>query len=78
LARIRLAITKAKSYGANSERGICQYVDTSFLIGPDFDNDSAHEWARRLLSEVSADPDRTIAYVNEVAFERANASLKTT
>lgn len=76
LATVCEVITKARSYGATTELGICQFLDTSFLLGPDFDNDSAHEWAGRLLREVSANPDRVISYVYEIAVERADANLK--
>ena len=48
-ARIRAGNVRARTYGFISERQIMAFVDTGFLIGPDFDKDRRYPWALEIL-----------------------------
>jgi len=47
--RIQTGGVRARTYGFRSERQIMSFVDTSFLIGPDFDHDRRYPWAQEIL-----------------------------
>ena len=49
-ARIRAANVRARTYGFRSERHIMAFVDTGFLIGPNFETDKRYPWASAILA----------------------------
>jgi hypothetical protein len=55
--RVRDGMRRAKVYGLESERQIMCFVDTGFLIGPDFDSRPDTAWTRIILQypDFSAD-----------------------
>ena len=44
-------IEKAESYGFESQRDICKYIDLLFVFGTDFDCRSDLPWSRQLLQD---------------------------
>lgn len=49
--RVRDGVRRANRYGLESERQAMCFIDTGFLIGPDFDTRSDTRWARTLLED---------------------------
>jgi hypothetical protein len=56
--RIQTGGARARTYGFLSERQIMSFVDTSFLIGPDFDHDRRYPWAQEILLNRALPPNR--------------------
>lgn len=56
--RIRRDIASANQAGFTSERQIMKFVDSSLLLGEDFPQDPANEWARRILADKTPADDR--------------------
>ncbi len=48
---IAAGIARANTYGFVAPEDICQFVDLLFALHPEFDNDEALPWARRLLND---------------------------
>ncbi len=48
---IRYGVTRAASYGIKAEREVCLYIDVMFVLGRDFDNDPALDFASRILRD---------------------------
>jgi hypothetical protein len=55
--RIRASIARGAQYGLASERQIIRFVDTTYLLGENFDTDPAQSWTLEILrdGELSAD-----------------------
>jgi hypothetical protein len=55
--RIRRGLAQARKYGLETERqGMC-FVDTGFLLGPDFDSRPDTAWTREILNQPDTPAD---------------------
>jgi hypothetical protein len=68
--RIADGIGSAASYGFESQVHISQYLDLTFVLGPDFDTDPSLPWASAILSN----PDLAAEHRMELLLETALAS----
>ncbi|MHC4243278.1 MAG: hypothetical protein ACYS3N_01125 [Planctomycetota bacterium] len=73
---IKYAIDRAKTYGFRSERDVCYYINTTFLLGSNFDDDLQLPWAKTTLNNKAIKSpsikakklyDETLAYLDQVA-----------
>jgi len=51
-ASARDGLRRSKAYGFETERQVMRFVDTGFLIGPDFDTREDAAWTRMILNSV--------------------------
>jgi hypothetical protein len=59
--RIRTGTQRARIYGLASERQIMCFIDSSFLLGEQFDTDPNYYWTRHILEARDVDPNRRAA-----------------
>ncbi len=64
------AVQKAKGHGLISERDACIFVDLTFKLGKDFDQDPQYPWAAEILEGRDRQPPATRA---DRLIEKANA-----
>lgn len=68
---IQLGIRRSRAYGIATERDVCKYVEVMFILGPDFDRDPRHAWARDTLTDSGIKyPADRIKAVREQAGDR--------
>jgi hypothetical protein len=48
--RIRACVPRARSYGLTTQYQVMCFVDTTYLLGEDFDFDPRYSWSRELLA----------------------------
>jgi hypothetical protein len=71
--RVREGIAKGRRYGFSRDADVCRFVDTSIVLGTDFDRDPRFPWAGDILSD-SAFKDPSVRL--EMLFEAACAYLR--
>jgi hypothetical protein len=75
IERIREGVTRAATYGLESPRQVVCFIDTTFLLGRDFDLNPVHAWAQKTLASKALQPsDRAallLATACSVAGQRA-------
>ena len=54
--RVRECIPRAKEYDLVSEQQVICFVDTSYLLGENFDKDSKYDWSPELLKSTELSP----------------------
>jgi hypothetical protein len=57
-SRVRTAADQAGRYGFSTEQEIMCFVDTTFFLGPRFDQDPYHAWTRGILDDRQAPASR--------------------
>ncbi len=56
---IRHGITRAEGYGFTTERTVCLYITTMFMLGSNFDTDIMYPWAAEILGD-DGEPDPNV------------------
>jgi hypothetical protein len=67
--RVRECTIRSERYGLTSEQEIMYFLDTTFLLGNDFDLDPAISWAKDLLDDDELDPTDKAETLLEWAIE---------
>ena len=55
--RVRQGIVRAEPYGLTTEQHVMAFVDTTFLVGEDFDTDPGQDWSRLILDSRQFDAE---------------------
>jgi hypothetical protein len=71
--RITDGIGSAASYGFESQVHISQYLDLTFVLGPDFDADPSLPWAASILSNPALSAERRMELLLETALASGQA-----
>jgi hypothetical protein len=71
---ISYGIERAKTYGIESQRDVCIYIDLMFLLGRDFDAELATTWVGEILNDEKLKylPTKKIETLWEVFFQNTN------
>jgi len=69
-SRIRAAVQEARRHGFIGDSQVCRYVDLSFVLGPDFDQDPSLPWAAEILGDDRVtDPEMRMDLLYEAAMD---------
>ena len=69
---IRYGRERAASYGIQSRRDVCKYIDLMVVLGKDFDVDARFPWAAEILRK-PRDPVARIHFLYKAATDHLNA-----
>jgi hypothetical protein len=70
--QIRGAIERAKSYGLQSEKDLCRFLNLCGAYGWDFDSQPANEWMQQMLrDDAVSDPGERLRLVMHECKRRA-------
>jgi hypothetical protein len=66
--RVHSSVEKALSYGIDIEKDVSSYVDLTFELGENFDEDPQQEWAGEILRDESLSGAEKIAKIKKILF----------
>jgi hypothetical protein len=70
--RVRECIPRAELYRLTSERQVISFVNTTYLIGEEFDADRKHSDVLDVLKDAELDADQRAGTMLDIAYRRAH------